>query len=306
MNSASAETQIMAEAARLGFAAAGIAEAGPAQSIAVFRKWVAEGRAAGMDYLSRHDAIRADTRRLEPWARSIVVVAARYPVNERPGFGFSTYAGGLDYHIALRAKLLDLAARVRQLFPAAQARACVDSTPLLERELAIRAGIGWRGKQSQVVNAKMGCCLFLGELLLDIGLSSSQPVPNRCGRCRLCVDACPTGAIGEDGLIDARKCISYLTIEHKAAIPEHLQALLGEAVFGCDLCTAVCPWNRFGADCVMPEFRGQDMPDAAAIRALDRVRFRERFRHTAAYRTGLQRLQRNAAIALRNAGAANS
>ena len=294
------EDAIFCEARRLGFAAAGIAAAGPTETFPVFREWVDGGSAAGMSYLARHDALRSDPRLLAPGTRSILVVAARYPVNASPGDGFSTYAGGMDYHTVLREKLKALVVFIRQQFPVSVARICVDSAPLLEREWAVRAGIGWRGRQGQIVNARLGCCLLLGELLLDAELKPSERVPNRCGRCRRCVAACPTGAIGQDGLVDARRCISYLTIEHKGELPAETRPLLGQALFGCDLCSAVCPWNRFGGEAVMPEFQGHDMPNPRECLTMSESDFSHRFRDTAVFRTGLQRLQRNAAVALEN------
>ena len=310
MPSASA---ILAEACRLGFAAAGIAAAGPAQSIGVFDAWLASGRAAGMDYLARHREVRADPHALLPSVRSVVVVAARYPSgpngaggacdtetreNESRG-GFSFYARGRDYHRVIRAKLEDLVAFISRAVPIRH-RICVDSAPILEREWAARAGVGWIGRQGQVVNAECGGCLFLGEVLVDVELPPTPPTANQCGTCRQCVEACPTGALGEGGHVDARRCISYLTVEHRGPIPPELSGQLGESLFGCDRCTAVCPFNRQGEDRVMPELAAQPMPDAEAILAMTPAEFDLRFNATAVHRLGLERLQRNARLVLAN------
>jgi len=296
----SLEAQILLEARRLGFAAAGIATAAPAETIEVFNRWRAAGRAARMDYLSRHAALRADPRRLAPGVRSIIVVAARYPVNSRPGRGFSSYARGRDYHAVLRAKLQELSVFIERHAVLSVSRICVDSAPILEREWAVRAGLGWRGKQGQIVSEQAGCCLVLGELLVDLALRPTPGVPNRCGACRLCLDACPTGALGADGLVDARKCLAYLTIEHDGEFPDELRPLLGAALFGCDLCTAVCPWNRAGDELVMPELAARPMPTAEACLAMTDKEFQERFRDTCILRSGPARLRRNAAAVLAN------
>jgi epoxyqueuosine reductase len=252
-----------------------------------------------MRYLARCGELRADPARLAPGVRSVIAVAARYPVNPRPGSGFSTCARGRDYHLVIRDKLRLLAAALRRHAPLAVARLCVDSAPLPEREWALRAGIGWRGRQGQVINADLGACLLLGEILVDAEWPPSPPVPNRCGDCRLCVEACPTGAIRGDGTVDARRCISYLTIEHKGEISADLQPRMGEALFGCDCCTAVCPWNRGGEPWTVPELREKrPLPDAQACLRLTEAEFEERFRDTAVLRTGLARLRRNAAIAI--------
>ena len=296
------ETRIADEAQRLGFAAVGFAKAGPANSMEIFETWLAGGFAAGMAFLHRNKELRSNPQALAPGARSIVVAAARYPVNPEPGSGFAMHARGSDYHTLLREKLEQLAAFINAEKPLSVARIGVDSAPILDREWAIAAGLGWRGRQGQIVNAELGCCLLLGELLVDLDLEPTPPVPNQCGDCRLCVEACPTGALSGDGLVDARKCISYLTIEHKGDIPAELQPKLGGALFGCDLCTAVCPWNRFGNDEVMPELQPRPMPSGEACLEMMAVEFKHRFKDTVVHRAGLARLQRNAAIAVANDG----
>lgn len=294
----SLEQKIVNEAERMGFAAAGIAAVGPSETYDIFKNWIASGHAANMDFLGRHCLPRSDPRNIAREAKSLIAVAARYPVNPRPGEGFSCYARGMDYHVVLRKKLEKLAEFINGKTRIQTARICVDSAPILEREWAARAGIGWRGKQGQIVNPRFGCCLLLGELLIDIELAPSLRIPDQCGTCGKCLDACPTNALSEDGLVSAGTCISYLTIEHKGEIPTTIHRQMGESLFGCDICTAVCPWNRFGNDRVMPELRERPMPSAEECRSMTEKEFEQRFNRTPVYRTGLQSLQRNAEIAL--------
>jgi len=291
---ASLTDQVVAQARELGFVAAGVAAAAPSETMPQFRRWLERGYAADMAYMSRHVNLRADPRALAPGAVSVIVVAARYPVNRDCGSGFSTYARGRDYHDVIREKLRRLADFLEAVIPLKVARICVDSAPLLEREWAVRAGVGWRGRQGQIVNPDAGCCILLGALLVDAPLDASAARPNQCGTCRRCLDACPTGALCEDGLVDARKCVSYFTIEHKGEIPEALRGAMRGKLFGCDACTAVCPWNQRGEDRVMPELASVPMPDAAEILAMLEGEFGRRFSGTPVFRTGLSRLQRNA------------
>lgn len=295
------EKKIISEARRLGFGAAGIAAAGPSETIDLFKEWLDKGYAAGMDYLASRASLRSDPRKLASGTGSVIVIAARYPVNKSPGTGFSCYARGRDYHTVLRKKLGRLAEFIKNETNISVARICVDSSPILEREWAVRAGIAWRGKQGQVVNPELGCCFFLGELLVDAGLESSEQIPGQCGNCRRCIDACPTGAVDERGFVDARKCISYLTIEHKGDIPENMRPLIGKALFGCDICTVVCPWNRLDNDSVMSEFRERDMPGAEQCACITDEDFNTRFNDSPVLRGGPECLRRNAAIALANA-----
>lgn len=299
----SLELQIQHEARALGFIAAGFAAAGPSHCHEHFCQWLERGCQADMDFLVRQVALRADPHRLAAQVRSIIVVAMRYPRHPQPGIGFCSLSQHNDYHLVVRHKLALLAERIRALHPLTVARICVDSAPLPEREWALRAGLGWAGRQGQLVRTDSGCCLVLGELLVDLDLTPSRPAVKRCGRCRRCLDACPTQAIQADGTMDARRCISYWTIEHKASIPVERRPTLGAALFGCDRCTAVCPWNRFGNHRVPAEFALRPAPSPAECLAMDTREFNRRFAGTTVERTGLERLQRNAAIALGNSAA---
>ncbi len=291
---------IGAEALRLGFVAAGIATVGLCQTFDRFRTWLGRGFAGDMAYLAKHADLRADPCRIMPEARSILVVAARYPA-EQSIARFSIYGRAGDYPAVLRGKLQQLARSLAaQSRVPLRSRICVDSAPLLEREWAVRAGLGWIGRQGSLVNPEWGCTLFLGALLVNLELTPSTPMLGKCDQCRRCVEACPTGAIQPDGLVDARRCIACLTIEHKGDIPADLQSLMGASIFGCDRCTAVCPYNRTGIDAVLPEFNliGGPMPTAKECLAMCEDDFKQRFRGTVVYRSGLARLKRNAMIAM--------
>ena len=299
------ESFIRHKATQLGFATVGFASAGPNRSYDRFQEWLARGYAGDMAWLSQNRALRAHPSLLAPYVKTIIVAAARYPT-ARPSGHWSNYALGRDYHDVLRAKLKELAEAIRgQISVPLRARVCVDSAPILEREWACRAGLGWIGRQGSLVHPEFGCCLFLGELLTDLELEASPAVPNQCGDCRLCVKACPAGAIQSDGFVDARRCLSYLTIEHKGEIPAALRPLVGTKLFGCDRCTAVCPWNPLaapGTDGIMPQFTAANppLPTPEACLAMTEADFKRRFTGTAVHRLGLQRLQRNAAVALTN------
>ncbi len=298
----SLEAFIRAEAGRLGFAAAGIAAAGPSVTGARFRRWLDSGFAGGMEYLARHADLRDDPRRLMPGARALIVAAARYPGDKVPQ-PYAALARAGDYHAVLRDKLRRLARALADVPGAPREplrwRACVDSAPLAEREWAVRAGLGWIGRQGSLVHPRWGCTLVLGSLLVNWDLAPDVPLANGCGTCRRCLAACPAGAIRPGAVVDARRCIAYLTVEHRGEIPAARRPALGGALFGCDRCTAVCPFNPEPADGVLPELAPAGVrPDAAACLALGPVEFARVFRGTTVYRSGLDRLRRNARLAL--------
>ena len=286
--------EIRAKAFSYGFAAVGFAEAGASETIDVYRQWLDDGYAGGMEYLHRHAELKEHPAEVAPGVKTIIAAAARYPLNKEPCGGFSTYARGLDYHDVIRQKLRSLALFINDIKERKVHRICGDSAPLPEREWAMRAGIGWQGKQGQLVNPEAGCCMLLGFLLVDIELEFSKPLENQCGDCRLCLEACPTGAVLGDGQVDARRCLSYLTIEPGAEMPEDMEHNLHGALFGCDRCTAVCPWNRDAAAPVMPELEeAQPLPSAEYLLGWSEDDFKQRFKGTAVYRTGLEQLKRN-------------
>lgn len=289
------------EAKRLGAAAIGFASAGPCQSAAHFAAWLEAGYHAEMTYLVRHRMVREHPENLLPQIRTIIVITVRTPAHPQPGEGFSSIAWGYDYHTVVRSILQALSNILIQRAPEERHRLCVDSAPLSEREWAERAGIGWRGRQGQIISADAGACLVLGELLTTVELLPGKTSPPRCGRCRRCLDICPTQALLPDGTLDARRCISYLTIEHPGPIPHELRPMMGHALFGCDRCTAICPWNRFGVSSIHPDLRPTiPLPDALECLKMTEEDFAVRFRNTSIYRSGLNRLRRNASVVLGN------
>lgn len=303
MNTGAFETDIAGEALRLGFAAAGFAEAGNAPGSEVFERWLDQGYAADMDYLHRHAPIRCHPSNITPDVRSLIAVAARYPVNPHPGHGFCMTAQALDYHDIVRHKLRALVAYINTKHPLKTARICIDSAPLPEREWAQRAGIGWQGRQGQLISPIAGACTVLGFILTELPLQPSTPLDNRCGDCRLCVTSCPSCAILPDSRqIDSRRCLSYLTIEHDGDIPETFRQAIGQTLFGCDICTTVCPWNQTATAPIMPELcpRPTPLPTAGEILSFSPESFTERFRDTVVKRSGNERLQRNARIVQMN------
>src|SRR5262249_48626108 len=241
-------SRAIVEAAReLGFHRVGVTRAAPAERHAQFEAWVDAGHAGEMTYLAAAASreARRDVRESAPGARSVVSVALSYarpePEAAPPRAGIiARYARGADYHLVMKEKLARLAERI----DAAAARPCVDTAHLLERDLAERAGIGFGGKNTMIIAPGLGSYLVLGELLLDEEAEPiGAPEPKRCGECRLCLDACPTGAFVDEHTLDARRCISYLTIENPGPIPRELRAKMGRMIFGCDVCQDVCPWN---------------------------------------------------------------
>jgi epoxyqueuosine reductase len=308
---------VKSKASTLGFDLAGIASAEPFDDdLQHTLDWIERGLHATMAWITPERTTRAcHPDDLLPGARSIVVVGASYvteessPAKAVPRGVVARYARGADYHDVMRARLDDLAAYVREIGgDGMQTRSFVDSSPLPERAAAIRAGLGFVGKNTNLLTAGVGSWVLLGAVMTDLALASDPPVDRDCGRCRLCLDACPTDAFPEPFVLDANRCISYLTIEHRGAIPRDLRTGLGNRVFGCDVCQDVCPWNRARRPSGWPEFHGSAedaQPSLADLLALDADGFRARFRHTPIWRTKRRGLLRNAAVALGNVGSAD-
>jgi len=303
------EEQIKSKARALGFDLAGIAPAEPAASFALFERWLAEGRHGEMGYLARNVERRADPRRLLPGAKTIIVVACNYhAADPEPGARqgrVARYALGDDYHEIIGRKLAALIGAIGVLAPGAQAKACVDTAPVLEREMAQRAGLGWIGKNTMLLHRRFGQWLFLGEILLDVALRPDAPESrDRCGRCARCIAACPTGALVAPRELDARRCISYLTIELKGAIPPELRPLVGNRIFGCDDCLEVCPWNRFAQQAREPALSPRadlTMPELVELLELDEEEFQRLFARSPILRAKRRGLLRNVCVALGNA-----
>jgi len=293
-------------ARRCGFELAGATAAVPAAGRARYRDWVAAGLAGEMRYLTdRRAGLRDDPRNLLGSAQSVVCVGKLYRTPQPARGWISRYAWGDDYHRVVRRGLrrLDGLLRERAGGPY-ESKICVDTAPLLERSYARLAGLGWIGKNTCLIHQGTGSWYFLGELLVSIpieGDASCAPPPNRCGTCRRCIDACPTAAIAPESGVDARLCISYLTIELRGAIPEELRAPLGGHVFGCDICQDVCPWNRRAPETDEPEFAPRHFPPALEdLATVSQEEFRRMFRETPVERARYSGFLRNVAVAMGN------
>jgi epoxyqueuosine reductase len=310
MSPASLTAELKKEAARLGFSLVGVCPAVAPPGGERFDEWLAAGYAGRMQYLrERRDAYH-DPRRVLDGARSIVMLAMNYrtaePAIPSAGEGrISRYAwGSVDYHDLMRKRLNELADFVLAYEPRAQLRGVVDTAPLLEREFAQLAGLGWLGKNTLLLNRQEGSWFFLAALLTDLELAYDAPhEADHCGTCRACLDACPTGAFPQPYVLDASRCISYLTIELRAAVPADLRPGIGEWLFGCDVCQEVCPWNSRAPVASEADFHpreGANPINLIALFDLDDAAFRERFRHTPLWRPKRRGILRNAAIVLGN------
>ncbi|HKO68794.1 MAG TPA: tRNA epoxyqueuosine(34) reductase QueG [Burkholderiaceae bacterium] len=303
----------------LGFAHIGIADVDVAAAAARFDAWLADGRHGDMDYLQRHAALRADPSRLLPGALRVIVARMNYlprdtrsnwaqheldQLNERNTAVVSMYARGRDYHRVLRDRLQKLASRIEVEVGRLGYRAATDSAPVLEVELARKAGLGWRGKHTLLLSQDAGSMFFIGEILTDLPLPVDEATSNHCGTCSRCIEVCPTRAITAPYQLDARRCISYLTIEHHGSIPPELRPLIGNRIYGCDDCQLVCPWNKFAHTAELPDFdvrNGLDRATLIELFAWDETQFNERHAGSAIRRIGHERWLRNIAVALGNA-----
>ena len=305
--------QIKAIARNLGFAPVGVASADPPQHWAFYQKWLAMGYAGEMGYLGRNAERRSDVRRILPSAKSILCVGLNY-LPERDGSengGHPTgqiarYARGDDYHDVMKDRLFELLDEIRRIAPSAEGRVYVDTGPVLERDFAERAGVGWFGKHTCLIDKGRGSWFFLGEIILNLDLEADRPQLDHCGTCTRCLDACPTDAIVEPYAVDSRRCISYLTIELKGAVPRALRSDMGNWVFGCDICQDVCPWNRKRAeptsDAAFQARPGLNAPDLVELLHMDQAAFSKRFKNSPIKRAKRRGLLRNVAIALGNVG----
>ena len=313
------ETEARELALALGFDRAGVAPLGRSERAAFFTRWLESGHAGEMDWLAERAELRTDPSRLVPEARSALVVTLVYDPGEPLAAGpvskarVARYAGGEDYHELMEERLTALGdalevAAGRRLFR----RAYVDTGPVLERELGALAGLGWVGKNTCLIDPRLGSYFFLGVLFTDLPLAAGTPEPDHCGSCRACLDACPTDAFPEPYVLDASRCISYTTIEHRGAVPEALRAGQGDWVFGCDVCQEVCPWNQRTRRTVPPD--AASLRDRLAPRAawrspalawlldLDEASFRVAAKGTALRRAKWKGLVRNAIVAAGNSG----
>ncbi len=307
MTPAEAARIAKAHAYALGFDLVGITSLGPVQTAPMFEEWLAEGRAGEMHYLERGAEKRRDSRRPLPGTTHAVVVALDYGGKE-PSGPVARYARGLDYHDVMESRLRELHARLESdRGSKILGKPYVDTGPLLERDLARRAGLGWFGKNTNLLNPALGSFFFLGALVLDLEMECDAPFEaDRCGTCTRCIEACPTQAITAPRALDATKCISYLTIEQRGPIPDEFHEAIGGLIYGCDICQDVCPWNvSFARPNRVTEFAPRPVlasNDARTIArellAMSQEEFSAAFKGSPMKRAKLPGLQRNAAVVL--------
>ena len=299
---------IREQALALGFDAVGFAEAGLADTArAGLAEFLERGYHGDMGWLAAHAARRGDPLALWPAARTVVVLGLNYAGDAEPDAGgdqgiVSVYARGRDYHDTIRKRLKVLARWIAARWPG-ELKVFVDTAPVMEKPLAQQAGIGWQGKHTNLVSREFGSWLFLGEIFLSIALDPDPAEIDHCGSCRRCLDCCPTAAFPAPYRLDARRCISYLTIEHKGMIPLELRPLIGNRIYGCDDCLAVCPWNKYARATAEPDFLPRAElagPRLAELAALDDAAFRRMFAGTAVKRIGRDRFVRNVLVAIGN------
>ena len=316
---------LLALAQNLGFAECRIAPCTIAPHAAQFHEWLARGAAGDMAWLSRKTERRTDPRQVLPGAQSVVVLAMNYLQKDEGPDGtrkavddvagadgslpeaatgrIARYAWGDDYHEVIEKKLAVIDAWLAER--GGRQRCYVDTGPMLERDFAAVAGAGWHGKSTMLVHPRLGTWFFLAEVLTTLELPADTPLPDRCGRCTRCLDACPTGAITAPHQLDARRCISYLTIELKESIPEQLRPLIGDRIYGCDDCLEACPWNRFAENSRETSFAAREFVHAMKLRdflALDDAEFRVLFHKSPIKRIKRRGFLRNVCVALGNVG----
>ncbi|GIV18333.1 MAG: epoxyqueuosine reductase [Armatimonadota bacterium] len=316
MNQHSISNAIRAHALSLGFDLVGFAPILPPAHALFFRKWLEQGFHGEMAYLARTADARCDPQQVLPGAKSAVVVGLNYapavsPGTDDPSRGvFARYALGEDYHPVMEQKLGQLLQFIRQHYPECRAKIYVDAGPVLERDLAWRAGLGWFGKNTMLINTYRGSYFLLGEILLDVELEYDHPAFGGCGKCNRCIEACPTGAIVAPYVLDARRCISYLTIELRGSIPEEMRSKMGNRIFGCDICQEVCPFNQprphaplRSAPTAEPRFAPREVtltPKLVDLLRMSEEEFRVAFRNSPVKRAKWRGFRRNVAVALGN------
>ena len=313
---AALKERMRAWAAELGFGQMGVTDIDLGAAETRLLDWLARGYSGDMDYLARHGTRRSRPAELVPGTLRVISVRLDYlpaqaeqgdtVLNDGKRAYVARYALGRDYHKVLRHRLQRLAKRVEQEIGEFHYRVFTDSAPVMEVELAVKAGLGWRGKHTLLLRRDAGSWFFLGEIYTDLPLPVDSPQDEHCGTCRRCIEICPTGAIVAAYQLDARRCISYLTIEHRGSIPEALRPLLGNRIFGCDDCQLVCPWNRFAQPTALTDFAPRHGLDSAALVDLfawSEEQFERRMQGSAIRRIGHERWLRNLAVALGNAPA---
>jgi epoxyqueuosine reductase len=308
--------QIKAEAAAAGFDLCGIAPAGNFPELEFLPKWLNRGYAGEMHYMYRTSERRSNVRAIMPSAQSVISLGIVYNA-ERPysienadpsRAAIARYAWGDDYHVVIEGRLACLVERIRAVAgDAVELRAYVDTGPVQERVYAQYAGLGWIGKNTCVINETLGSWIFLAEVICSVRLTPDSPALDQCGTCTRCLDACPTGALVEPGVLDSTRCLSYLTIENKGAVPVNQRSSVGEHAYGCDICQEVCPWNLTPSTGITHDEPWQPRPGLDAPRLLDLWRqsddgLRALLKGSAMKRAGVRRLRRNLAVAIGNSG----
>ncbi len=297
---------VKAKGLEIGFDLVAIGPADPPPHGSAFEQWLEAGYAGSMEYLERGREKRLNLQRILPGARSVIAVALNYyqgnPPEASSWCGVSRYAWGRDYHAVMEPKVETLLDFVRGAAgPETAGKVYVDTGPVLERDLAARAGLGWVGKNTMLIHPNLGSWFFLGLLLTTAELDHDAPMVDHCGSCTRCLDACPTEAFAAPYTLDARRCISYLTIELRGSIPDELRPAMGEWIFGCDICQAVCPWNRKAPVTAEIDFLPTGpLPGLTELLALDEAGFRTAFAGSPIRRAKLSGLRRSAAVALGN------
>jgi len=293
----------------LGFSAVGVARADPGPAVEKMREWLAAGCHGEMDYMARHAELRADPSQLHPGTITVISAALDYlphtEVMDKPEqAAISRYAQGRDYHKVIRNRLQKLAAAIAEITGPFGYRVFSDSAPVMEVEFARQAGLGWRGKHTLLLS-KQGSWRFLGDIYTDLPLPADEPIEEHCGTCTACMDACPTQAIVAPYKVDARRCISYLTIELGGPIPEEFRPLIGNRIYGCDDCQLCCPWNRFAqlGDREFAPRHGLDSASLIELFSWTEQQFNDRLAGNPIRRIGHERWLRNIAVALGNGAA---
>lgn len=303
--------KIRRQALDLGFEGFGVAPPDVAGAGEWFQQWLAQNFDGEMQYMKRGEAKRLDLDRVLPGVKSVICLSTSYfttPrtlefLEARETGDISNYAWNLDYHDLIQPRLRDLEGFLAEVFPGCRTKSYVDTGPILEKPLAEKAGLGWIGKHTNLLTEGVGSYYFLSEILVDVALPPSGAAEDHCGTCTACIDICPTGAIVAPYVLDSRKCISYLTIELKEAIPLEYRKALGNRIYGCDDCQIVCPWNSYAVATEEPAFqRREGVNKLIELMQLDDAGFRSRFRKSPVKRIKRRVLLRNVAVALGNSG----
>ncbi len=301
MDAKALRENLRAEALSLGFDVFGVAPIDADVQADYFKKWIADGMHGEMEWMGKDTERRTEVTRVLPEARSIIVVGLNYyQPQPNPNYQIAKYALGQDYHNIITKKLRKLCTVMRSLGGAQ--KPYVDTGPVLEKPLAVAAGLGWQGKSTIVLQPEFGTWLFLGIIITTLELESSSPAINRCGSCTKCITACPTSAIIAPYKLDARKCLAYLTIEHKGPIPVEYRKPLGNRIFGCDDCLDVCPWNKWAKETKENKFKARSQPILKETLSWSEEDFLNQFKGTPVKRLGLLRWWRNALTVMGNTG----